>query len=373
MRRPLHIGIDGWELQDRRRGIGRYVFELCRQLDRHLPDATFFVYHRSPVEMPVDSGRWILRTDPSRAGRRLSSLLWLKLRGSMLCRQDHLDVFWATRPFLPFLPRRIKTVITVYDLCHELTPQTYDAIHLLGVRLFFARDVRKAGTVLTISQGTADRLYHCLGHRADAVIHPAVNETFVPQSEAAIARCLAHYRLTAPYLLTVATWEPRKNLERLVATFLAMKNQGLIPEHRMVLVGKKGVRYEALASLLDRDNGRCLVALGYVPDEHLAPLYAGADVFVFPSLYEGFGLPALEARACGARVVATDIPELREAGGPDAIYIEPTEAGIRQGILAALDRARPQPTRSSLPTWAEGAQRLAALLAMNERINTATV
>jgi hypothetical protein len=89
----IRIGIDGRELEERRRGIGRYIFELCRELDRVLPNAEVFVYSRVPIEMPVISSRWIPRIEPSSLGRRLSPLLWLKLRGDALCRNDGLDVY----------------------------------------------------------------------------------------------------------------------------------------------------------------------------------------------------------------------------------------------------------------------------------------
>ena len=86
-----------------------------------------------------------------------------------------------------------------------------------------------------------------------------------------------------------------------------------------------------------------LVLAGYVPDELMPFLYAGADALVFPSLYEGFGMPVLEARACGARVVTTDIPELREAGDEYVIYVQPTLEGVKAGILRAIDSPNPPP------------------------------
>lgn len=186
---------------------------------------------------------------------------------------------------------------------------------------------------------------------------------FVPQSAEAIQACLALYDLPDSYLLTVAAWEPRKNLERLVRAFTELRESGVLPDRKLVLVGTRGGRgRRALTELLDQDAGQHVMCIGYVPDEHLPVLYAGAEVFVLPSLYEGFGLPVLEARACGARVVTTDIPELREAGGSEAIYVEPTTEGIQEGILTAVARKTHPPMRSVLPTWEQGAQKLATIL-----------
>jgi glycosyltransferase involved in cell wall biosynthesis len=358
----MRIGIDGRELASERRGIGRYVFELSRELDRHLPDAEFLVYNRAPVSLPVESDRWIMRVDPSRLGRRLSPLLWLKARAGLICRRDELDVFWGTSAFLPALATNVRTVLTVHDLCHVFTPETFHPLHLMGVRLFFARDVRRADTVLAVSEGTSNRLYEHLGRRADAIVSPAVREGFAPRSDQASEVCRNHYHLVGPYVLTVAAWEPRKNLERLVHAFVKMKERGLLTDHKLVLVGKKGSRFKGLVELLERDAGRHTQPLGYVADEYLPALYAGADCFVLPSAYEGFGVPLLEARACGIPVVTSDTPELREAGGPDAIYIEPTEEGIQAGILTAISETPSLPTRSVLPTWEEGGRVLSRIL-----------
>ena len=141
-----------------------------------------------------------------------------------------------------------------------------------------------------------------------------------------------------------------------------MKRDGLIPEHRLVLVGRKSHKYDDVIRQIDSDYQNTISVLEYVPDEHLPALYSGADVFVFPSRYEGFGMPILEARACGAPIVTTDIPELREAGSSDAIYVLPDVDGLRRGIIEALNRDTKPLPNSDLPTWRERAEVLASVL-----------
>ena len=330
----MRIGIDGRAFQGSRTGVGRYVYELCLELDKLLPSAEFFVYSSVPLEMPVLSGRWILRLDNSPLSKYMKPVLWLKYRCGLLCEKDNLDVFWGAATFLPQLSRSVRKVITVYDLNFKIVPETMSVTHRWAFRLFFKKDVVRADVVLAISKGSSDRLYNLFGRAADAIVYPAVSAHFKPQSDVLVQGVLSQYALAQPYLLAVATWEPRKNLELLIHTFLDMKKQGLLSEHKLVLVGGSGWRDRRLAALLSGTDS--VIAPGYVPDEQLAPLYSGAEVFVFPSIYEGFGIPVLEARACGTKVVASDIPELREAGGEGTTYVAPTADSIRNGILSAL-------------------------------------
>ncbi|MEW6752183.1 MAG: glycosyltransferase family 1 protein [Candidatus Latescibacterota bacterium] len=359
----LRVGVDGRPFRGRRAGIGRYAFELCQRLETHLPQATFFVYSATPVELPAASTRWALRTDPWHWARRLPPILWLRLCAGRLCRQDRLDVFWGAATFLPRGLRGVRTVSTVYDLNHEVVPQTMGRAHLWAHRRFYGADVARADRILAISRGTARRLLQVLGRQADAVVYPAVGRPFAPQAADRVQHCLAAYRIAYRYLLAVATWEPRKNLEVLISAFLQMSGAGELPGYRLVLVGGRGWKDRRLADLVGARGSEAIVPLGYVPDEHLPALYAGAEAFVFPSLYEGFGMPVLEARACGTRLVVSDIPELREAGGADALYVAPTAAGIQDGIRAALQQPRPAPFPFGLaPSWDDGARVLAAAL-----------
>lgn len=358
----MQIGIDGRSLQGSRTGVGRYVYELCRELDRALPNAQFFVYSSVPLEMPVLSDRWILRLDESPLAKHLKPVLWLKYRCGLLCKKDNLDVFWGAATFLPKLHHSIRKVITVYDLNYKVVPHTMGLTHRWSYRLYFEKDAQQADDIVVISKGTAQRLQETFGIKVKTIVMPAIDISFRQASEQEIQQCLKLYNIKYPYILSVATWEPRKNLELLVKTFLDMKNEGLLPYHKLMLVGGKGWKDTRLATLVKKMM-EMIVPLGYIPDKYLAPLYTGADVFVFPSIYEGFGMPVLEARACGTKVVTSDIPELREAGGVDAIYVAPTAEGIRNGILAALSQtSKERLIDLSFSSWEDGAKTLAMVL-----------
>lgn len=362
MNSGVRIGIDGRALSGNRTGIGRYVYHLCRELDKVLPDAQFIVYSQGPLEMPIASERWMLKVDESPLARRMKPVLWLKAGCGRLCKHDGLDIFWGSGTFLPALSSKVRSISTVYDLNWLVAPETMSLAHLWSHKLFFKRDLNHAGVIAAISEGTAGRLHKLIGRQADLVVRPAVDEHFKPHPGESIRDCLSKYKIMAPYLLAVGTWEPRKNLALLVDTYLAMKSDGLLSEHQLVLVGGRGWKDERLASIVAASPDRGILPLGYVPDADLPPLYAGADVFVFPSIYEGFGLPVLEARACGARVVTTDLPELREAGGSDAVYVQPNRDELRKGIMHALMQPQPGAT-TDLPSWASGAKLMAEAIA----------
>jgi len=143
-----------------------------------------------------------------------------------------------------------------------------------------------------------------------------------------------------------------------------MKRAGLLPKHSLVLVGGPIGNFKSnddLRLLIKNNEQFGAVWLGHVAREHLPALYSGADVFVFPSTHEGFGMPVLEARACGARVVASDISALREAGEDDATYVSPTEEGLRAGILTVLRSPTHKAVRR-LWNWRDSGRILAAAL-----------
>ncbi len=370
----MRIGIDGRALQGARTGVGRYTYELCKRLDHLLQDAEFVVYSNVPVDISGLSNRWKLRLDTWALARHMKPVLWLKLRCGWLCRGDDLDVFWATATFVPALARSIRTVITVYDLTFMVAPDSMSRSHRWAFKLFFEKDVRRADCVITISKGTSDRLFRLFGRRAALVVVPAVDFRFAPKAPEEIKACLDRHSISPPYILSVATWEPRKNIDVLIRAFLELKKSGLLSKHRLVLVGGRGWKDERLAALIKNTGSEDILPLGFVLDDDLPSLYAGAELFVFPSLYEGYGIPVLEARACRTRVVTTDSPELREAGGEEAVYVAPSPEGVRDGILFAL--SRPKPAEADAPclaTWEAGARELAAaLVGTSDRVGSTT-
>lgn len=360
---PIRIGIDGRELGLPNSGIGRYVTELCRVLDKLLPRASFLVYSNRQIRLPVESQRWAARIDRSAGLERLHPLMWLMLRGRTLCALDRIDVFWGTMTILPSLPSSIRAVVTVYDLFHmdkRLVPLT----RWLSHALLYKRSLANADSIVAISETTAHKVRTSLGYKVAAIVRPGVSERYQPRPARDVEACLELYGIRRPYMLAVASrFEPRKNLGSLFKAFGDLKADGVLHDHTLVLAGAGGPRALAESPFAGTAGPAAIRSLGQVPDDHLVLLYCGAEALVFPSTHEGFGIPVLEARACGTRVVAADIPELREAGGNEATYVMPTPAGIRSGIISALSQ---QQRRTGLApnsnTWAQSGTLLAKLL-----------
>ena len=358
--RPLRIGIDGRRLGPNPKGIGRYIWELCKGLDQALPAAKFFVYVPKPPNVPAISHRWSTRVDHSPLGRRLPNNLWLVASAGLLGRRDNLDAFWAGAGLLPLVGLKARGVLTVHDVVHKVAPRTMDFNARWAAYLFFSGSLARADSIVSNSLGTANRLKNTFGYTVDAVVRPGLSAVFRPRCEGHTLAVLRRYGVSRPYLLSVSTWEPRKGLAPLIRAFRRMKAEGLIPNHKLLLVGERGWKDSSISELARKCESA--VSLGFVDDTSLAALYSGTDAFIYPSTYEGFGMPVLEARACGARVVTSNTPELREAGGDDAIYVAPTEHGIRSGISLAVEAAAARPIDWRDWNWGKSASVLAEVL-----------
>ncbi len=347
------IAIDAFPLAGRIAGIGRYVLEICRALDDLMPKAEFILYSPKPLGVKLPSSCWQIRVGGCLAA---GSYVWLKTAARTMAEADGAQVFWATRTILPGRSRAFRTVSTVHDLNYRIFPRSMPHVTLLAHRLWFARDVRRADAVVTNSRGTAARLREALGVTADAVAPPGVGAPFGPQAQTAVAARLEALGVCQPYFLAVGTVEPRKNLPMLVEAFVSLRHAGELSEYSLLIAGSRGWRDRRLRALLGDAAVQGVRWLGFVSDDDLAALYAGAAAFVFPSLYEGFGIPAAEAHACGTQVIASNLPELRESAGIDGIYIEPTVAGLREGLLRAASKPIRSSSKEALSSWEAAAK-----------------
>jgi glycosyltransferase involved in cell wall biosynthesis len=340
--RAPRIGIDARKLNDF--GIGSYIRNLIEAISRR-PESErylFRVYVPSGdrVALPELPARFeiVEENSPGYSVAELTRFAWRLLR-------DRLDLFHATHYVIPPLARA-RAVVTIHDIIHVLYPQFLpNRAALLYARVMIRRALRRADRIITVSYNSKRDLvdYFGIAPSRIEVIYNGVAGRFradVPRAER--DRVAARYGLPRPYLLFLGGEKPHKNVRNVLRAFAEARRARALP-HALVLAGpmpKNRSRVEALISALDLD--RRVVRTGIVPEEDLPGLFAGADAFLYPTLYEGFGLPVAEAMACGTPVLTSSTSALQEIAGGYAYLVDPMDVdAIARGIVdLATDPAR---------------------------------
>lgn len=345
----LTIGIDASRIHMGATGVGRYTQALLEPLDRAMPNTNFVLFAKRTHNITPPSERWTTICDTHVLWSRLPVTFWIHYRLGRLIRQKQINILWAANSFIPRAANSVPAVVTVFDLRHVLYSRDLPPVTRLAHKLWFRSSIGRAKVVVAISKGTSDRMQKIFGRCADVIAKPSVPP--LPASGPdMVRRMLVGVGVRTPFLLTVGS-SPCKNLPIVKSAVAWLKKRGQLHGHQLVMVGPRtGGGLAGGAAPHDR---QWVKKLGRVSDDLLAALYASADALVFPSVYEGFGIPVLEARATGCRVITTDSPELREAGGTDAIYAVPTCEGVADGIQRALKLPRPRPVPTVALTWDE--------------------
>lgn len=352
--RTFRVGIDGSVLTSPMTGVGRYVYYLCQALNRLEPEWDFVVYHpKGLIEKPVVSDYWQYVEDQWVGWRRS---VWLKARGAAIPQNDKLDVYWAPAFVLPgFVRPKFPTVLTVHDLVTELYPETVPCSQRIRHRLFIRRDVRNATRLISVSQGTAHKLERFYGRKSNMVIPPASGEEFYRRGDDEVSRFKKTYEIDGPFILLIGSLEPRKNIEAVLDAFIAAKEKGYLNDYSLIHIGGDGWLNERLKNKFSESQQYGVKRLGYVASEWLPAAYSAAATLVFPSLYEGFGMPIREALMCGTPVICTDSEEMREAGGEYPTYVK----NDTDSIFAALSVLEPdRPMNVTMAGWEASAKLL---------------
>ena len=313
----IRIGVDGRLLQGNLTGIGKYVLNLIHYIKDNSTEIDIVIFSNKKVE--VDNKRFQIIYDKAFYSK-LKPMFWSKFFLYRLVNKNNIDIFFSGDGFLPFFIRVKKVISVVHDFNHILVPETMSKLRLISARLFYKRDVLKASCVIANSYGTGQKLKNYYKRKADIIIYPIIDNRYKRLEKDVVAKQLSLLKITFPYILSVATQEPRKNLLKTIDAFTALKNEGEIPLHKLLLVGSKGWKSSKVESLFESNAD--IINLGYIKDKIMPYLYNGADLFVFPSKYEGFGMPPREALLCGTKVVVSNTPELKEATCAQGRYID---------------------------------------------------
>jgi len=236
---------------------------------------------------------------------------------------------------------RARTVLTIHDLSFIRHPECFHKPLLAYASHAVPRSVERADVVLADSESARHDLIELLHVPQDRVfvVYPAVESRFGPQEDSRTIRAMMRrYGIRRPFILGLGTLQPRKNFPRLIRAYDLLRHEHHIPQ-QLVIAGGKGWLYDEITETIDELGlGEQVLLPGFVADDDLPALYSAADVFAFPSIYEGFGIPVLEAMACGTPVVTTPVSSLPEVAGDAALLAPPEDVeALADALWQLLD------------------------------------
>ena len=336
----MRIGLDGKILTLRAGGTGRYAINLTRAMlaeaAARRPDLEFVIFTGPQTSREVME-EFREACDECFLGAKSSVIRSLTLIPSAL-RRLRVDVFHGMDHVgIPLVGKTGKYVVTIHDVIPLILPRTFTLRHRLVVRTALARVRRQADRIVVPSRAVKRDVVRHLGLAEDLVVvtPEGCEPRFRPAAEGAFRAVAEKYRLPSRYVLAVGTLEPRKNLTTLLQAFARLlRGADIDPALRLVLAGARGWLDEPIFQTVRSLGLEQVVRFpGFIDDDDLPVVYSGAALFVFPSLYEGFGLPLLEAMACGVPVITSNISSMPEVAGEAAMLVDPRDV---DGLAAAI-------------------------------------
>jgi glycosyltransferase involved in cell wall biosynthesis len=358
----MTVALDVGPLRRNPAGVGVYVRSLAQALAQIGREDIVYIGRRSDAEGLPDGVRSLDRRD-------MPYPLWVELLGGRDAARAASDVHHFTDGLVPLIRRR-PTIVSVMDLSLVRDWRSHRTVRYARIPLVLAAP-RLADRVIAISRATADeimRLTHVSARRIH-VIPLAARASARPLPDADVEGALRNYGVSrGGYLLIPGTIEPRKNHIRILRAFEQLIERKAIPvDMDLVVAGGLGWRSNrAVAALRSTARRNRVRLLGYVPEDDLAALMTGAAAVVYASTYEGFGLPVLEAMACGAVVVTSNVSSMPEVAGDAAILVDPFEpssiaSGIQNALIAGAAERRRSVERAATFSWARTATETAAI------------
>lgn len=337
----MNILVNGMALKGLLTGISRYMRCLYNELEKFSENSvTYLTWSETCSEMPLqaEAGAWCKNTervwylpDPVVTALRILHWRYFEIRLRRCCRNRKFDIYHETA-FFPAAIKDVPVVYTIYDLSLIKHRKEHPRERLWFFDLFFKRRLPYASHILTISEYVRNEIIEDIGWPPHLVtsIPLAPDPVFYPRSRAEVSEVLNKRGWPDEYILFVGTLEPRKNISLLIRALNIAENR--IP---LIMAGWKGWGDKEWMELINEKKlqGK-IIFTGHVDEETLACLYTGASAFVYPSLYEGFGLPILEAMACGSPVVCSNVSSIPEVAGDAAFQVDPADA---EGLAHALD------------------------------------
>lgn len=335
----MRIGFEVTSLYAPRGGVGTYTLNLLEHLRALGQDQVVPLAHGLSFKQALTHTEWNTFELDGQRKPWMNKTLWMQAVLPVLLRYLDIDICHFTNA-IASLWAPCPSVVTIHDMTLWMFPQYHYRRRLLAMRPFVPVAVQRAAAVIAVSEATKADVLRILGLPESRVhvVYEAPSPVFQPvESGAWLQEVRQRYRLPERFLLYVGTIEPRKNLVRLMEA-LAQLRRTNGAGHVLIVVGNRGWKDQAVFATVNRLELEDAVRfLGYLPEADLVGLYNLAEAVAFPSLYEGFGLPVLEAMACGTAVIASPNGSLQEVAGDAAQFIDPSDVdSIAEGLRRVL-------------------------------------
>lgn len=338
----MRIGIDATALPAQPLGAGRYMLELVRALGSVAPSERFIVFvasdRRHLFRPSAQDNVEFVEVAPKPVWRRL---MWEQSALPRLCKSHQIDLLHCPHYTMPAW-KPCPIVVTFHDLTFFLMPRYHLLTKRIGFRWAMRMSSRRADGIIVVSESTRRDALSILGipPRKIHTVWLGVGPEYRPVRDASeLARIRRLYELPASFLLYVGAIEPRKNIPLLVSAFEQLLERGV--DHDLVLVGSLGWKYGGILRRIQQSPARERIRrLGYVSPADLPVIYSAATALVYPSHYEGFGLPLIEAMACGTPVIGTRISSLPEIMGDAGVLVSPNS---KSQLVAAMEKVIADP------------------------------
>ena len=319
----MNIGIDGRGLEGKKSGIGIYIEEIIKQINS-LEDKTnkYIIYSPRKVEINAKLNDHVIIKD---GNKRLGSF-WLYLKLPKILKEDNIDVFWGTQHCLPKrnkYSKNIKFVLTIHDLAIKKLKTVGSVKNTIIQMLFLKKSIKNADKLIAISEATKNdiiELFKINNERIQTIYNGTNIDAEYKVTEAQEQEIKEKFNIEkVPYIFFISTIEPRKNIPTLIKAYSYVREKKI--DLKLILAGGLGWKYEDILSKIENSKYKEDICLqGYISKEEKQYLFKNTKMLVYPSLYEGFGLPILEAMANKALVVTSNVSSLPEVGEDIAYY-----------------------------------------------------